>query len=891
MFRISLRLCLVALLAVLLGHLGSLAADEPKDDKSTKDAKDSKDSKDSKDVKTDKDAKTDKDESLPEGAVARMGSNRFRHAGSTNINNPRLGGVNALVFMPDGKTLISAGSNEIRFWDKSGKLLKHITNNQNGWQYYSMAVSKDGKQLAACDDGGIKILNAETGKETTTLAGYGQCRALGFSADGKTLIASPQNQGFQIWDISKKTMTRNISNYCMASAIAPDGKVVAGASNDRKVHIWDTQTGNSVKEIAEKNNAYYYGVAIAFSPDSNFLAWQTQDGKLHLYDRKNDKESDFTTDNNKKKKDPNPIMKKGVRGQPGNAMAFSPDGKFLAVGGPGAVTIYGMESKLQLRQLEGSSTGNPYTTLAFSPDGKMLAAGTGYNQNTGQPGSMQIHVWDLENNKALHDSSGHEMAVHSVTFTADGKNLLTGSADRSIRIWDAATGKEKGRFEDVKDPMLLNRGQFPISSLSIAPDGKTVTSLHGNNQQNQNSFVGFWDLNSRKMTGKLYNQTHGYYTSVALSPDGQRVAISGYGTTINQALGQYDMIVAIHKTSDQKQEKVLDNTPINGLLNMLFSTDGEYLAGTNAQDQSFHVWSTQTGKVVREIPGNRGIYQRPVAFSPDGRLLAVMDSELHLMEVASWQERLKLKVPANQVTSAAFVKNSRVIALSGPEGVIYYDTITGKELARTKGTGSVNSLAAQGGFLATAGQDCTAFVWDVNKVLEKAKFSTKELASDALDGLWADLAKADKAHGAIGAFSGDPAKTVPFFKDRLKPVEQADLKKVAQLIKDLDDDKFETREKASEDLETMGSSIENELRKSLTNVPTPEVKKRVEQLLDKLTKQMLTADQLQVVRAVEVLEKIGSSEAQEVLKKMSGGRPGAKETEDARLALLRLTKK
>jgi hypothetical protein len=164
------------------------------------------------------------------------------------------------------------------------------------------------------------------------------------------------------------------------------------------------------------------------------------------------------------------------------------------------------------------------------------------------------------------------------------------------------------------------------------------------------------------------------------------------------------------------------------------------------------------------------------------------------------------------------------------------------------------------------------------------------LTDKDLETLWTDLADADaeKAFKAMGKLIGAPAKATPYIKTHLKPVPSVDPQHLQQLVEDLGDAKFPVRDKATAELEKLAHLARPALEKRLAAKPTLEVRKRIEGLLAKLDGPVTRPDELRGLRAVEVLERIGSPEAKQVLEVIAAGAPGALVTEDARAAVGRL---
>jgi hypothetical protein len=165
-------------------------------------------------------------------------------------------------------------------------------------------------------------------------------------------------------------------------------------------------------------------------------------------------------------------------------------------------------------------------------------------------------------------------------------------------------------------------------------------------------------------------------------------------------------------------------------------------------------------------------------------------------------------------------------------------------------------------------------------------------SSSSSDDLWSDLGSDDaaRAYRAIGRLSTDPEQAVSLLAKQLKPVPVIEGKELTLLLTQLDADDFQTREQASEALEKAGEQAVPVLQKALDGKPTLEARKRIEHLLERLTKQTPPAA-LKGLRAVEVLEHLGSADAKHILLSLSGGAPQAQITREAKASLERLARR
>ncbi len=173
---------------------------------------------------------------------------------------------------------------------------------------------------------------------------------------------------------------------------------------------------------------------------------------------------------------------------------------------------------------------------------------------------------------------------------------------------------------------------------------------------------------------------------------------------------------------------------------------------------------------------------------------------------------------------------------------------------------------------------------------QKTEAPPKPLDAKQLEAMWADLADGDaaKAYVAICALAERPGQAVTLFKSKLKPVPAPDARKIAGLIKDLDSSKFSEREKAMKELRLLGVLAAPALREAAKGKPTLEARKRIDELLQALEGPVTDPETLRAVRSAETLERIGTKDARELMKKLAKGAAGARLTQECQDSLRRL---
>jgi hypothetical protein len=331
-----------------------------------------------------------------------------------------------------------------------------------------------------------------------------------------------------------------------------------------------------------------------------------------------------------------------------------------------------------------------------------------------------------------------------------------------------------------------------------------------------------------------------------------------------------------------------------------FSAGGGTVRAWIAESQ-IREWDAATGAVLRETHAGDGPYDGTEhytgSFSPDGDwFVSTGRGETLLfyhLPTANGHRRVEAPGTGESWPHLAFSPDSRTLALGNRDGVRLYEMASGK-LRRSLAGGDVTALAFSPNSrqLFSGSSDTTTLIWGLPG-RDGSSARPAELSPAEADARWAELASADAAtaYRAVWMLSLSPEQTVALLKDRLRPTSPADAGQLARLIARLDAAEFADRDAASKELEGLGERAEAALRRTLAGQLSAEQRKRAEALVSRVEGERLTPGPaiLRGVRAVEVLEHIGSPEAVRLLRELATGLPEARLTREAAASLRRLT--
>jgi RNA polymerase sigma factor (sigma-70 family) len=620
---------------------------------------------------------------LPRGAVARLGSARLRAV--------------SFALSPDGKTLAWIGGDasiafsrgSVHVWDlKSAKELHR-------WAHpgaLSVRFSPGGTILATSGGSHLRLWDLATGKALPKLGtGDWFSPRFAFTPDGKTILGTgssgvPDTPGQVLrWDVTAGKALPPVQLQRRAfigpSAFSPDGKRVAVTTGHTPldlspVCLCDAVTGKELRQIARTGQPDA-DVILGFSPGGQILTWLESNSTHILVDA---------------------ASGEGLARIPGgrSPCLFSPDGRLVAARSESdsSVGLWETATGKLRRKLSQAGRCQP---IGFARDGKSLVGAA--------PG--EVCAWEVETGTVFlrHRSPGHTDTVRCLAFAPSGKVVATGGED--LRLWDAATGKERWRFA---------ARTFWERSVAFSPDGETVGVV------DMGTTIRLIDARTGKERRQMGGRQRENIGAVVFAPDGQflaaadlrggismwstttgeqrlrfqgggcHIAFSRDGKTLVSAGGHEGTVIVSDVPTGKELRRFLDVAYRGAASADLYiphfascSPDGAIVALCAGTTVKF--WEVSSGKVMGEIKTD--LLGGPAVFSPDGKRVALAgeskageDRELRIVEVATGRECGRFQGHEAGVTCLGFSPDGKTLASGSRDSTVLLWQVTPDETSK-----------------------------------------------------------------------------------------------------------------------------------------------------------------------------------------------------------------
>jgi RNA polymerase sigma factor (sigma-70 family) len=559
--------------------------------------------------------------------------------------------------------------------------------------------------------------------------------AIEFAPDGRSLASAGLDGVVHIWETATGKELLRIDNErfpdlglgaVFGLAFSPDGKTLAGARINQPPCLWDVTTGQVLREFGgDRQRARW----VVFSPDGKMLTYGggQDDPVVRL--------ADVSTGKN--------LHRFGGHKGFVTKVAFSPDGTTLASADEETIRLIDIAASQSRTLAPSADQAVRFGLLAFSSDGKTLAAA-----NHAQ---KLIRFVEVTTGKVIHTITltGKREEVNSILFTPDGKEIVSGHEDGSVRFWDVASGTKTRQF----------RAHWAcVIAIALSPDGRVLATSSNSHVDGEHA-VRLWETATGKPLVRHLGPQQGI-AQLVFSPDSQRVATASWETAVHlweaatgKLLHHWPLLGPLAFTPDGQslicggwadgKVRFLDlatgketrqfSAHGDGIRCLALAPDGKTLVSAGG-DNLVRLWDLATDRPVHDFGGKQKSFVFRIALSPDGKLLATLhqDYAVRLWEVVSGK-LVREHPEANNVGSVAFSPDGKLLAstFSGVLGrdplIRLRDVATGNEICQLRGEGDPLDTVAfspDGRTLIWGGQHRKdLYLWEVATGQLRRKFS------------------------------------------------------------------------------------------------------------------------------------------------------------------------
>ncbi len=427
--------------------------------------------------------------------------------------------VTTLAFSPDGQMLASGSDDRTaRLWNLADRRETFQFTNHSGG-FTTLAFSPDGRTLALSGEGGagriIRLAEVATGKLKAELRGHlYDITGLAFTTNGQTLLSASGDDTLRVWDVVPRAKEKYAHRFARNS-ICSD---------------WPS-----------------YGPALCLSPDGRYLLTVYSNQTFSIWDTQHLVEGEHH---------PLPFTNTTMA-------AVAAGGRLAAFASRrGEVMLWDVATSQP--QFFAQIGTNQIRRLVFSLDGRQLAVADDFKKVTEMTASNDdprraVRVWDVEGRKETHVLSPEGQFLWPMMFSADGKKLIAGTWRGEVKLW---------QLDKPTNPITLSKTSGGVEGLALLPDGRTLISAGAD--------IHFWDVRTRRENAPKLSPRAGDFSTVALSPEGRRLAA-----------GASDGRITIWDAASHKEVATLEGHQ-ESVMQLAFTPDGDHLV--SASKDELRVW-------------------------------------------------------------------------------------------------------------------------------------------------------------------------------------------------------------------------------------------------------------------------------------------------------------
>ncbi|HXT41330.1 MAG TPA: WD40 repeat domain-containing protein, partial [Candidatus Angelobacter sp.] len=513
-------------------------------------------------------------------------------------------GLRDLAFTQDGRLFTCEwnGSNTVAVWDvKSGSNLARFTARAPAYAMGTVfSATEDGTRFAhvvAGEPRRVRIASTDGSSDSSFPVSDELTTAVALSKNGRTLITGGgyAEGAVKLWDVATGHLAGKLDghrSWVSCLKLLPDGKTLASASADRTVRLWDLATREPVRTLRGQGGELW---SIDVSADGRWLAGGSKDGSVVFWD--------LSSSTNRP-----PAYRTLRRAGTWWGASYSPDGKWFVLLQGGKLILY--DANTLQPAIEPAFAISNIVSFVLSPDMRLLVAidTKARSKVLEMPGQRVITNLDVDS---------HVISAITPVFLSGGRNLLAYGTDHMYRLWDVATWREIRSWEmdadknfravspetgliaaangrgwiqliPAQDPEHSRqfRGEDRLIGVDLSPDGKTLAAA------SENGTVELWNTEAATRVALLHGVLLGYH-SVAISPDGERVAAGSNG---QEAIKIWDL---------QSHEEVATLSGQGSFFSDLkFSPDGNTISARN-WNSVIHFWTAPAWPEIQEAEKKR----------------------------------------------------------------------------------------------------------------------------------------------------------------------------------------------------------------------------------------------------------------------------------------------